>query len=286
MKKFLLAFLILAIGVGCEDVIEIETPSEPARLFVDAVLRIDANEPVTTAVVQVGTTNSFFEEVNTTELQQITITNNDYEPLGPSDSNSIVLLETGPGRYEATRNTSFFTEGSLQLTLEHEGQRYLANTQYVPTVPIDTLIQGEGELFSGEETEIIVSFTDEPEREDFYLFDFDFGEYLVTEDEFYQGQTFEFSYFYDEGVDAGREIEIQLLGVDEAFYNYMNQIIVQAGGDQGPFQTPSATVRGNIINITNIDDIDSFENIDDDNNFALGYFAVCQTFSKSIRVEE
>lgn len=286
MKKFLSAFLVLATLIGCEDVIEIEAPSETPRLFVDAVLRIDENEAFTTAVVQVGTTNSFFEEVSTTELQQIIIRNNDYEPAGPLDSNFIILLETGPGRYEATAGTNFFTEGMLQLTLEHEGQRYLANTEYVPAVPIDTLIQGEGELFSGEETEIIVSFTDEPERNDFYLFDFDFGEYLVTEDEFYQGQTFEFSYFYDEGVNAGREIEIQLLGVDEPFYNYMNQIIVQAGGDQGPFQTPAATVRGNIINTTNIDNIDSFDNVDDRNNFALGYFAVCQTFSKTIRVEE
>ena len=286
MKKFLSAFLVLATLIGCEDVIEIEAPSETPRLFVDAILRIDESETFTTAVVQVGTTNSFFEEVSTTELQQIIIRNNDYEPAGPLDSNFIILLETGPGRYEATAGTNFFTEGMLQLTLEHEGQRYLANTEYVPAVPIDTLIQGEGELFSGEETEIIVSFTDEPERNDFYLFDFDFGEYLVTEDEFYQGQTFEFSYFYDEGVNAGREIEIQLLGVDEPFYNYMNQIIVQAGGDQGPFQTPAATVRGNIINTTNIDNIDSFDNVDDRNNFALGYFAVCQTFSKTIRVEE
>ena len=65
----------------------------------------------------------------------------------------------------------------------------------------------------------------------------------------------------------------------------MNQLIVQSGGDQGPFQTPSATVRGNIINVTNIDNIDSFDNVEDRDNFALGYFAVCQTFRDSIVIE-
>jgi hypothetical protein len=53
----------------------------------------------------------------------------------------------------------------------------------------------------------------------------------------------------------------------------MNQLIVQSGGDQGPFQTPAATVRGNIINTNNLD------------NFALGYFAVCQEYVETIVLE-
>ena len=108
------------------------------------------------------------------------------------------------------------------------------------------------------------------------MFDFDFNEYLVSEDEFYQGQPFEFSYFYDDGVQSGMEVQISLIGVDEPFFNYMNQVIVQSGGDQGPFQTPSATVRGNILNVSDENGTD---------NFALGYFAVCQTYTQSITLE-
>ncbi|WP_373519871.1 DUF4249 family protein, partial [Pricia sp.] len=220
------------------------------------------------------------------ELQQITILNPDYEPKSALDQNFIVLTKTAPGRYEGAKNTTFFTGGgTFELSIEYNNERYLALTEYVPTAPIDTLLQGDGTLFSGEETEILVSFTDSPERDNFYLFDFDFNEYLVTEDEFYPGQTFQFSYFYDEEVKSGRNIDIAILGVDESFYNYMNQLLVQAGGDQGPFQTPSATVRGNIINVTNIDNTNSFDNVDDRNNFALGYFAICQTFSESILIE-
>ena len=180
---------------------------------------------------------------------------------------------------------NFFTEGALQLAVEHNGQRYLAQTQYVPSSPILSLEQGDGTLFAGNETEVEISFADNSERIDFYLVDLDFGDYLVTEDEFYNGQNFKFSYFYDEDVEVGKEISISLLGVDEPFYNYMNQLIVQSGGDQGPFQTPSATVRGNMINVTNIDNINSFDNVGDTDNFALGYFAVCQTFTETIIIE-
>ena len=81
------------------------------------------------------------------------------------------------------------------------------------------------------------------------------------------------------------DISISLLGVNESFFNYMNQLIVQSGGDQGPFQTPSATVRGNIINVTDIDNINSFDNVENSDNFALGYFAVCETFTDTIVIE-
>ncbi len=96
---------------------------------------------------------------------------------------------------------------------------------------------------------------------------------------------FQFSYFYEDGIESGREVEVSIIGVDKPFFNYMNQIIVQSGGDQGPFQTPAATVRGNIINVTNIDNNDSFDTVDNKDNFALGYFAVCQSFNKSLIIE-
>ena len=186
---------------------------------------------------------------------------------------------------KAIKQHRFFTKGGLELYIEHGDSQFLAFTQYAPAVPIDKLEQGEGQLFTGDETEVLVAFTDIANRDDYYLFDFDFNEYLVTEDEFYQGQTFEFSYFYDENVKPGREINVSLLGVNEAFYNYMNQLIVQAGGDQGPFQTPSATVRGNIVNVTNGSNSGNVDLNDARNNFALGYFAVCQTFDKSIVIQ-
>lgn len=262
---------------SCEDVIEVDVPTDQPRLMVDALMRIDtlANSSQYTARVKVGVTNDFFSEIEPVQLQQIALTN-----LAIDETIVLNEVQTESGVYAQDTSIDFMTTGTLELHMQYNNQTYSATTTFVPTVPIDLLEQGEGTLFSGDETEIFVSFTDRANRTDFYLFDFDFNEYLVTEDEFYPGQTFSFSYFYDDGLEPGRTLEISILGVDEPFYNYMNQLIVQAGGDQGPFQTPAATVLGNIINTsTNLSDSERRD------NFALGYFAVCQTYSESITIE-
>ena len=283
MKNIVYIALFFVTFISCEDVIEVDVPSEPPRLTVDALIRINADEPISTARVKVGLTSSFFESVTVAEVDEIRIINTDMvDPL--SNRNNLELLQTEPGIYEAQNDTSFFTEGNLQLLIVYEGQTFVAFSKYTPSAPIDELIQGEQTLFTGDETEIIISFTDNAERDDFYLFDFDGQEFLVTEDEFYPGQTFRFSYFFDNDLGSGEVLTISLLGIDENFYNYMNQLIVQSGGDQGPFQTPAGTVRGNIINITGSDTIDSLDQVQDSTNFALGFFAVVQEYTMSITI--
>lgn len=279
---FLLTTLFLF--CNCEDVVEVNTPSAEPRLIVDALIEIDTSQPVQTARVKVGLTGNFFGEVPVTELKQITITNTDMESTF-ENPNTIVLLEREPGIYEATKDTRFFTDGNLVFQLTHQDRAYFARTNYVPAVPIDTLEQGDGKLFEGNETEVIVTYRDTPDQEDFYVFDFDFDEYLVTEDTFYQGQEFRFSYFYDNNLEQGDAVTIRILGADEAFYNYMNQLIQQSGDLMGPFGTPAATVRGNVFDVTGLDNMEILDNVDRPDQYALGYFAVVQFYSSTIVIE-
>ncbi len=256
--------------VGCQDVIEVEVPIDKPRLVIDAVIRLyDVSQPTIVVQVTASKTSPFFEEIQAANLTHITLTNS-------ADKTSVALNELAPntGIYTREVDQTMLTDGPLELAIDYEGQQYLASARFVPSVPIDSLVQGEGTLFTGKETEVQLSFTDAKDRTDFYLFDFHFDQYLVSEDTFYPGQSFQFSYFYDEGLDPGTELEISLLGVDEPFFNYMSQLIIQSGGDQGPFQSQAATVKGNIINTTEPD------------NFALGYFAVCQAFSDSLLIKE
>lgn len=291
MKKIIALFLILFNLVSCEDVIDVETPTDTPRLVVDAFIRVDTSQSLTNAKVNVGISSSFFDEIPPAKLDRIIITNID-APNTATNPNQLQLFETSPGQYERLVDTSFFTEGRLVLYIEFEGKIFAANTSYVPSAPITNLTQGEATLFEGNETEILVSFNDIPNRDDYYLLDFDFFEYLVTEDLFYKGQSFEFSYFYDDEVDTGTEINVSLLGIDLSFYNYMNLLINQSSGSQGPFQIPVATVRGNILNITDVDantiDLNNIDQYNDQINtedFALGYFAVSQFYVASITIE-
>jgi len=278
MRKVIYIILFVLTLTNCEDVIQVDVPSEPPRLIIDAIIRIDTSDQVLIPRVKVSLTDSFFGEVAVTGLQQVTINNID----NPAN---IILLEVAPGIYETGASLNFLTQGELVLQVQHEDQRYLARTHYVPSVPIDTIEQGEGTLSNGDQTEIITTFTDDPDRDDFYLFDFGFDEFLVSNDEFYQGQQFQFSYLYNEVLETGQEVDISILGVDRSFFNYMSLLIEQSKDELDIFDTPVATVRGNIINVTEIDNIDFFDNVDQTNNFALGYFAVVQTFTKTIVIE-
>lgn len=278
MRKYIYLFAVTFSLIGCEDVIEVDLDTEPPRLTVDALIRLDTSQSLTIASIKVGLSSSFFEQNQAVQVDQISIENLEYDGTGPLDQNILVFNETELGVYQASKNTNFFTSGTLTLTITYNGEVYEANTSFAPAAPFDSIVQGDAVLFSGDETEIIVSFTDTPNRADYYIFDFDFNEYLVSEDEFYPGQRFEFSYFYND-IEPGTTLDISILGADQSFYSYMDQLIIQSGGSQGPFQTPAGTVRGNIVNVTDIN------NEARTNNFALGYFAVVQEFKETITIE-
>ncbi|MDO1511290.1 DUF4249 domain-containing protein [Maribacter confluentis] len=300
MKKLALILLMILVA-SCEDVIDVTLPENDIRLIVNGVIRVDETEEYVPIEITVTQSSSFFETNTVANIKNAVIyygTPNLDAPeiLEGGGVSNLTELEPGSGKWvpdpsfdsDQRIRVQNINEGDVfQLIIETEQERYFASTTYVKSVPIDSLEQGDQTLFSGDETEVIVTFTDNGERDDFYILDFDFNEYLVTEDEFYQGQTFVFSYFYDAdlALDTDDTVEISLLGATEAFYNYMNQIIVQSGGDQGPFQTPAATVRGNITNITGIDNDDVKDNVERSNNFALGYFAIVQEYKKSIVIQ-
>lgn len=300
MIRYFLLLLTLTLFISCEDVIDVDLPENETRLIVNGVIRVDETQDYLPVEIRVSESSSFFENNTIASIKSAIIYYGTPNPDAPEileggGVSNLAELEPGSGIWvpdptfdsDQRIRVSSINEGDVfQLTIETNEERYFATTTYVKSVPIDSLVQGDETLFSGDETEVIVSFTDRGNSDDFYVLDLDFGEFLVTEDEFYQGQTFVFSYFYDNELELNTSsvVDISLLGADEAFYNYMNQIIVQSGGDQGPFQTPAATVRGNIINITGIDNNEVFDNVERTNNFALGYFAIVEEYKDSIEI--
>ncbi|MDY8138308.1 DUF4249 family protein [Aquimarina sp. 2201CG5-10] len=258
MKKLLYIIFVFFLFASCEDVVDVDVPNGEPRLVIDASFEIYLNETPVDAEGGVRLTLSapfFDEDVPTVSDATVFITN-------LSDNSIVNFIETGEPGFYIPENTSILPEFGIEyeLTVVYNSETYKATTQLIPTVAIDNIEQGDGTLFDGDETEVIVFFTDDGNRDDFYLFDFDFNLFLPSEDRFYQGEAFNFSYFYEDPV-AGREVTIKILGIDERYYNYSNLLIEQSEQEGGnPFQTPPARIRGNIINTTNPD------------NYALGYF--------------
>ena len=295
MKKCWIIGVVM-LALGCEDVIDVDVPEEPPRLIVEALIRVDRSEPFIPVEVKLTTTNSFFEEIPAASAESIVILYNQYDDGIITSTGSSTLAETEPGSGIYVPDPNFSSDQRIPtavlnddlefiMSVRYQGRQYLAQTRYVPSVPIINLAQGVGTLFSDDETEVIITYTDDPNRSNFYVFDFDFGEFFDSEDTFYQGQTFSFSYFYDQIFESGRELEISILGADQEFYNYMLLLIQQAEDDFNVFDTPVATVRGNVFDVTDLDNIDVFDNVDQPDSYALGYFAVVEEYQATLTIQ-
>lgn len=277
MKRYI-TLLLIAIGLAsCQEVVDVDLPTEDPRLIVDALIRVDTSSTFTDIRVRLAESSSFFESLQPVAAESVVL-------FSLTTGQETVLQEIGLESGIYGNNVPFLTaileNETFELRIEYDEQSYVAQAGFVPSVPIDNLVQGDGSLFGEDETEVVITFTDIGLRDDYYLLDFGFGNYLVTEDEFYQGQQFSFSYFYDDQVGPGDQVTVSLMGVDRDFYNYMDLVIDQSEENAGPFQVPVATARGNIINVT-----ESASQEENNENFALGYFAIVGQSQRSLILE-
>lgn len=298
MKKLLISILTFTAITSCEDVVDVNLPEVETRLVVDGLLRVDKSEEFVDVRITMRETSVFFDENQPTQVENAVINYGVLNDSGLFESLSFShLVEEAPGTGVYVPDPNFSSDQRIRtasaepgvvfvLQVTHNGKRYFAQTEYAPTVPIDNLEQGNDTFIDDEETEVIVTFTDDGSNDNFYVFDFMYGEFVTVEDEFFQGQQFEFSYFYDDKVMAGQDVTISILGADENFYNYMDLVLEQTQNNGGVFQTPVATVRGNVFDVTGLDNITVLDNVERPNDYALGYFAVVQEFSRTLMITE
>ncbi|WP_298896945.1 DUF4249 domain-containing protein [uncultured Psychroserpens sp.] len=273
MNRLIYILIILFTFTSCEDVIDVEVPNSDPRLVVDASFEFYFNEnPITIdGYLRLTMSAPFFDD-------SVPAVNNATVFITNLEDNSIVNFEASgdQGFYTPIANSVIVPEFDVlyELTVIYNNETFKATTQLYPTTSIDSVEQGDGTLFEGDETEVKITFTDDGTRDDFYLFDFDFDLLEVSEDRFYQGESFTFSYFYEDML-PGQELTIKILGIDERYFNYAGLLIEQSEQEGGnPFQTTPALLRGNIINTTNPD------------NYALGYFNLSEANRINFTIQE
>ncbi|MGB1410827.1 MAG: DUF4249 family protein [Flavobacteriaceae bacterium] len=284
MKRLLFILSVLSlIWSSCQEVITVELPNQEPKLIVDALIRIDTTISSTLVTVSIRQTSDFFGEISPVSVDQITMSNLD----NPGNNTDQVLDETEPGSgiYQQFFSTEELARDRWFLQINYQGEFYVAESLMQYSVPIDQLTIGDGSLFSGDVTELLVRYSDIGGREDYYLFDYGNDDFFASEDVFYDGQQFEFSYFYDEQFNPGDTLTVSIMGIDRDFFNYMNLLREQSEGGFGPFATPAVSVRGNLINATDINNNDNYNNVNDPDNYALGYFAIVQEYKGFIVVE-
>lgn len=279
---------------------DVELQTTEPRLVVNGLLRVDFTQEFVPVEIQVSETTNFFEDnVPTTLDDNATIFYGQPNPDAPEiienlAASSLTELEPGSGIYvpdpsfdgdQRIRTSSIFPNTVFILVMEHKGRRYSARTPFSFAVPIDNLEQGDETLFDEDDVEIKVTITDIPDINNYYVFDFEEGDFLALDDQFIDGQEFEFSYFPERDLQPGEALEVSILGADQQFFNYMDLLVEQTQDDGGVFETPAATVRGNIFDVTGLDNDLIFDNVNRPEAFPLGYFAVVQEFKSTLIIE-
>lgn len=269
MKDSLFALLAVWLLISCEDVIDVDLPTSETKLVIDALIGFNENDgdPIAVGQVKLTLTAPFFEE-DVPPALNATVTIVDEEA-----GQSFDLTESEPGVFSTGFPELQFNQ-DYTLVVNYDGEVYTATQQLNRSPLIDNVVQGDGFLFDEEEeTEVEVTFTDLPGERNYYLFSFGFDNFLVIDDEFFEDSQLTFSYFYED-VEPGDLLVITLFGIDKDFATYADLALTQSGEDGGgPFATPPATVRGNILNTTNPE------------NFPFGYFAISEFDAQLLTVE-
>jgi Domain of unknown function (DUF4249) len=273
MKKIQLFFVILVSILlnSCEDVIKVNLDTVPPKLVIEAAINWQKGTLGNTQTIKLSTTTDYYSNTIPKVSGATVFIKNSINTV----FNFVEKPKTGEyvcANFVPVKNETYI------LTVINNGQTYTATETLKSVAPITKVVQNNLGGFTGDKIEIKAFYNDPAPEENYYLFKYIYSiqvksNYYVDKDTFYQGNEF-FSISQNSDLKAGDKITISHYGVSKEYYNYMSILVSIAGSSNGsPFQSPPATVRGNIINNTNLD------------NYALGYFSLSEVDTKNYVVQ-
>lgn len=264
MKKIQLFIILLAAIFfnSCQDVVNVNLNTAPPKLVITASINWQKGTSGNEQKIKLTTTTDYYS-TKTPIVSKATV-------FIKNSTNTIFNFTETPntGEYICYNFKPKLNE-TYTLTIISDNQTYTATETLLPVTPITKIDQNNNGGFDSKTIEIKAFFNDPVNEDNFYFYKYSYqnpllNSYYVGEDTYIQGNEF-FSLSQNDELKTGDKITISHYGISKTFFNYLNVIISIAGSNNGaPFQSPPATVRGNIVNKT------------DFNNFALGYFSISE----------
>ncbi|MEH6682223.1 MAG: DUF4249 family protein [Sediminicola sp.] len=251
--------LIIILLNSCTDVIDVDVPNGGARLVVDASIKWQKGTSGEIQTIQLRESTSYFDN-----NPDVPVTGASVTVTKENDGSLFVFVDQNNGSYTAT---DFVPEFNASYTLDilYNGNSYTATETLIAAPDINRIEQSiEG---SGDDSEIQlqVFFDDFRAVENYYLGEF-FPSNLpipslrVISDEFTDGNE-NFIEIDNENFVAGSTVNINVYGISQRCYDYLNIFIQQSGSDEGgPFPTTPVPLKGNCTNVN------------DPNEEVLGFF--------------
>ena len=272
-KKYIFPVLFLFTIISCEKVIDVEVPSIEPKLIIDANFEIlfDKSPVIANSIVKLSLSSDYFDD-------EIPSVSNAIVFLTNLSNNTIInFIDTNSnGSFEPIN--SFIPEDDImyELTVVYNNQTYKGKASKVKSTPLTNVVQGDETLFSGEETELEITFKDAPIVENYFLFNFDRNLFISIDDRYFNGSDYNFSFFYDEDdIELPATVTIRMSGITKEYYTYFEILINQSDQNSGgPFATAPSSLLGNMINTT------------EEDNFPLGYFHISETDTYTLDLVE
>ncbi|MGO4771817.1 DUF4249 domain-containing protein [Flavobacterium sp. W22_SRS_FK3] len=269
-KTWALCSLLFVLSFSsCEDTVTLDLETGESRLVVDAEIIWQKGTTGSEQTIKISKTASYYN--NTTPKvsgAQVRIEN--------STGDVFAFNETESGTYVCT---DFIPVINMDYTLyvTAEGQSFTAVEKLISVTSIDKVEQKIVPDFGGEDViELTFYYKDPADEVNYYLTDYQsdfllFPEYELTDDELFNGNLINNRFSDEDKMKPGKTVNITHRGISKNFYNYMNLLLDVYGGS--PFSIPPGNIRGNIVNTT------------DPNNFAFGYFRLCEADQVSYLVK-
>jgi hypothetical protein len=259
--RLLKLIILIIIFHSCEKVIDIETEFDDKRLVIDANISKHRDSIDGIASVKLSETIPYFSD-------QESIVKNASVKI---ETNQIVYnLIYNNDKKEYLSIIENINKEEFVLSIIRNENTYTSSEKLITTPKIKSVIFGDRKSLNKDEVELRVTFIDPPEKGNYYLWKFGPKksgkyDYLPALDKYINGNEFTFSFFIDktEYLQNSDFINIEINGISENYYNYLNILTSQAGAQNGrPFSTSSSIIRGNISNLVS------------EEKFPLGYFRV------------
>tara|TARA_B110000908_G_C10245259_1_gene448431 strand:+ start:1270 stop:2103 length:834 start_codon:yes stop_codon:yes gene_type:complete len=274
MKKiYILIPLLILLFSNCEKVVEIDLPTIEPKLVIDASFEVlfDAAPVTANTVVKLRLSADYFEENIPTVSNAIVFVTN------LSDAAVTNFIDVNlDGNFRPLTNFIPLDDIEYELTVIYQNETYKGKATKVKSTSFTNAIQGDDTLFSGKEIEVKVAFNDDDTSDNYYLFDFTNNLFLPIEDRFFNGNPYNFSFYYQEDeIIAPTTVTIRMSGISKKYFTYFRILLNQSGvNGGGPFASVPASLLGNIINTAN------------ETNFPLGYFHISETDTFTIDLVE
>lgn len=255
----LFSLLFVLLFLSCDKVVELDLENGDPKIVIDAEI-----------IWEKGTSGNQ-QSIKITRMAPY------YSPTTPKVSGAQVRVENSkgdvftfnesePGLYVCT-NFVPAIDMEYKLFVNVDGQTLTATEKLIAVPPVEKIDQEFMADVTGEDLIVVTFYYKDPANQaNYYLTDYKsdilpYPEYTSTSDEFVNGNEIN-EKFTDTDLKPGKVLDITHRGVSKNFYNYMNLILEVTNSN--PFAATPGNIRGNIVNATNA------------NNFALGYFRVCE----------